>query len=78
MANFRIKVDLSEYFDDCRRESYIFLKQEWETVKSIQLHLSRLFSLPKNHNPPMLTTGEGVFLPPEESIKILNQYDTIR
>lgn len=78
MANFRIKVDLSEYFDDCRRESYIFLKQEWESVKQIQVHLSRLFSLPKSQCPPMLTTGEGVYLPPEESIEILNQLDTIK
>lgn len=75
MTSFRIKVDLSEYFVDCRKESYIFVKQEWEAIKEIQGHISRLFNLSRN---PLLVTGDGVYLPPEESIQILNQADTIK
>lgn len=75
MASFRIKVDLSDYFDDCRKESYIFVKQEWEAINKIQGHISRLFSLGQS---PLLITGDGIYLPPEESIQILNQADTIK
>lgn len=75
MASFRIKVDLSEYFDDCRKESYIFVKQEWATIKAIQGHISKLFNLLRT---PLLVTGDGIYLPPDESIQILNQSDTIK
>lgn len=75
MASFRIKVDLSDFFDDCRKESYIFVKQEWDAIKAIQGHISRLFNLAQN---PLLITGDGIYLPPEESTQILNQADTIK
>lgn len=75
MASFRIKVDLSEFFSDCRKESYIFVKQEWAQVKKIQNHIMTLFSLSRS---PLLITGDGIYLPPEESIQILNQSDTIK
>lgn len=77
MTSFRIKVDLSEYFEDCRRESYIFVKQEWEAIKSIQSHIFKLFHL-NGPKMPLLMTGDGVYLPPEESTKILTQNDTIK
>lgn len=78
MANsFRIKVDLSEFFDDCRKESYIFVKQEWSTIKSIQSHIAQLFHLSKNPHPTLIT-GDGVYLPSEESIQILTRFDSIK
>lgn len=75
MASFRIKVDLSDFFDDFRKESYIFVKQEFNEIKEIQEHISKIFGL---SNCPLLITGDGVYLPPGESILILNQSDTIK
>ncbi|XP_017061327.1 coilin [Drosophila ficusphila] len=68
MAQSSMKVDLSNFFKDERSQSLVFINSTWQNIKDVQDHIQNLFSL-KNIN---LLTTDGCFLPPKESIKVLN------
>lgn len=72
--NFRVKVNLSEFFKDVRKEAYIFVKKEWKTVACVQDHIRNLFKL--RHKQIYLVVGK-TFLPENENIEIIKPQDTI-
>ncbi|KAH8290500.1 hypothetical protein KR054_003648 [Drosophila jambulina] len=67
MDNFSMKLDLSNFFKDERRQSLVFIDANWQNIKDVQDHIQNLFKL-KDIN---LLTTDGCFLPPRESIQVL-------
>ncbi|XP_017072755.1 coilin [Drosophila eugracilis] len=69
-----MKVDLSNFFKDERRQSLVFIDATWQNIKDVQDHIQNLFSL---DNISLLTT-DGCFLPPRESIKVLKSAEGLK
>ncbi|KAH8254057.1 hypothetical protein KR032_008272 [Drosophila birchii] len=67
MDNLPMKLDLSNFFKDERRQSLVFIDADWQNIKDVQDHIQNLFKL-KDIN---LLTTDGCFLPPRESIQVL-------
>ncbi|KAH8376236.1 hypothetical protein KR200_008001 [Drosophila serrata] len=67
MDNFSMKLDLSNFFKDERRQSLVFIDATWQNIKDVQDHIQNLFKL-KDIN---LLTTDGCFLPPREAIQVL-------
>jgi len=40
-----MKVDLSNFFKDERRQSLVFIDATWQNIKDVQDHIQNLFSL---------------------------------
>lgn len=56
---FRVKVLLSNYFNDYKKQSYVSVNPQWETVKQFQKHLGSMFGISKCY----ITTDDYVYLP---------------
>ncbi|KAH8234159.1 hypothetical protein KR038_002645 [Drosophila bunnanda] len=67
MDNFSMKLDLSNFFKDERRQSLVFIDANWANIKDVQDHIQNLFKL----NDINLLTTDGCFLPPREAIQVL-------
>ncbi|XP_017838822.1 coilin [Drosophila busckii] len=68
MDNFALKIDLSNYFKDARKCSLVSINRSWSNIKDLQDHIQKLFHL----NNISLLTNDGYYLPPKESILLLN------
>ncbi|XP_052843401.1 coilin isoform X2 [Drosophila gunungcola] len=67
MHHSSMKVDLSNFFKDERRQSLVFIDATWQNIKDLQDHIQSLFNL----KDISLLTTDGCFLAPRESIKVL-------
>ncbi|XP_017126355.1 coilin [Drosophila elegans] len=67
MHHSSMKVDLSNFFKDERRQTLVFIDATWQNIKDLQDHIQSLFNL----NDISLLTTDGCFLAPRESIKVL-------
>lgn len=56
---FRVQVDLSEFYIDYRRSSYICVDYNWERVEQLHTHLKETFHINRFY----LVTKEDVYLP---------------
>ncbi|XP_016970175.2 coilin [Drosophila rhopaloa] len=74
MHHSSMKVDLSNFFKDERRQSLVFIDSNWQNIKDLQDHIQSLFNL-KDLN---LLTTDGCFLPPRESIKVLKSAEGLK
>ncbi|KAH8284712.1 hypothetical protein KR018_012040, partial [Drosophila ironensis] len=74
MENFSIKLDLSYFFKDYRRQSIILINAAWENIKDVQDHIQNLFSL----KDLSLLSNDGCFLPPRESVQVLKGIDGLK
>ncbi|XP_033155662.1 coilin isoform X1 [Drosophila mauritiana] len=74
MRQSSMKVDLSNFFKDERRNSLVFIDAAWNNIKDLQDHIQNLFSL----KDISLLTADGCFLPPRESIKVLNSAEGLK
>jgi len=45
MQHSSMKVDLSNFFKDERRNSLVFIDAAWNNIKDLQDHIQNLFSL---------------------------------
>lgn len=73
--NFRVKVDLADFYSDVRRHAYIFLNKDMTTIAAVRDHIRKVFAITDITD---LTTGEGIFLAPLESVQIISVGDTIK
>ncbi|KAH8365086.1 hypothetical protein KR084_001092 [Drosophila pseudotakahashii] len=69
-----MKVDLSNFFKDERRQSLVFIDATWQNIKDVQDHIQNLFSL----KDISLLSTDGCFLPPRESIKVLKSAEGLK
>ncbi|XP_037713066.1 coilin [Drosophila subpulchrella] len=74
MHHSSMKVDLSNFFKDERRQSLVFIDATWQNIKDVQDHIQNLFSL----KDISLLTTDGCFLSPRESIKVLKAADGLK
>nr|XP_044251850.1 coilin [Drosophila takahashii] len=74
MHHSSMKVDLSNFFKDERRQSLVFIDATWQNIKDVQDHIQNLFSL----KDISLLTTDGCFLPPRESIKVLKSAEGLK
>ncbi|XP_012539698.2 uncharacterized protein LOC105838580 isoform X2 [Monomorium pharaonis] len=73
--HFRLKVDLSKFFQDARRFCWIFIDgTKIQQVIHMQEHISKLFNIAE---PFHLLLNETEYLPPIEDIRILKENETI-
>ncbi|TDG50237.1 hypothetical protein AWZ03_003453 [Drosophila navojoa] len=74
MHNFPIKLDLSNFFCDERRCSLVLVDVSWANVKDLQDHIQKLFNL-QNIS---LLTSDGCYVPPKESIKVIESTESLK
>jgi len=74
-THFRLNVDLSEFFDDARRTSRIFVDiSKFKQIIHMMQHISNLFNIME---PFHLLLNDTEYLPPTEDVKVLEKNDTI-
>lgn len=56
---FRVKIILSNYFDDHKSKAYVSVNKQWKNVRQFHKHLEEIFGLSKF----ILTTNENIYLP---------------
>lgn len=67
--NFRIKVDLTKFFDDHRRTSWVFVETSTIlNVKHLKEHIAKLFDIKE----PFYLLCDSTYLPFKEDVRILN------
>lgn len=71
---FRLKMDLSQFYDDERNLAYILVDPNWDQVACLQEHVQRLFDVPE----VQFLTDDGVYIPLKESIDVIKSNDVLR
>lgn len=56
---FRVKIILSNYFDDHKSKAYVSVNKKWKNVRQFHKHLEEIFGLSKF----ILTTNDDIYLP---------------
>ncbi|XP_046737349.1 uncharacterized protein LOC124406055 [Diprion similis] len=75
MCNFRVKVDLSAFYDDVRRFSWVYVDKGTVTcICHLQNHITKVFDI---RQPLHLLLHTGEYLPANEDARILKENDTI-
>ncbi|XP_071578042.1 uncharacterized protein [Temnothorax nylanderi] len=73
--HFRLKVDLSKFFDDARRFCWVFVDgTKIQQVIHMKQHISKLFNIAE---PFHLLLNDAEYLPPIEDVRILKENETI-
>lgn len=74
-SNFRVKVDLSNYYQDARRFSWIFVDSAncW-LISHIKQHIVNILGIQEPFN--LLLNGNE-YLPPTEDVRILKENEII-
>ncbi|XP_055903383.1 coilin [Eupeodes corollae] len=71
---FRLKMDLSQFYDDERNLAYILVDPNWDQVICLQQHVQQLFDVPE----VQFLTDDGIYIPPRESIDVIKISDVLR
>lgn len=69
-----MRVDLSDFFSDARRNTLIFIDSSWENINNVQDHIQKLFRVSNIS----LLTQDGCYLSPKESIHVLNSVESLK
>ncbi|XP_003706520.2 uncharacterized protein LOC100877110 [Megachile rotundata] len=73
--NFRVKLDLSNFYNDVRRFSWIFIDgAKMLKVVHMKEHIAKLLNITE---PFHLLLNKTEYLPPNEDIRIVNENETI-
>uniref|UniRef100_A0A0C9RLV1 COIL protein n=1 Tax=Fopius arisanus TaxID=64838 RepID=A0A0C9RLV1_9HYME len=74
LPNYRVKVDLSEFYKDVRKLSYVYVNEK-STSHILHLHerIKKIFGITR----PFYLTCEGVYLPLNEDVRIIQGEETI-
>lgn len=71
--NFRVKVDLSKFFQDIRKVSWIFVDtSRTSCIKQLKDHIAKVFDI----HEPFYLSCESTYLPCKEDVRIV-QYDNL-
>ncbi|EFN78302.1 hypothetical protein EAI_04990 [Harpegnathos saltator] len=75
-SHFRLKVDLSKFFNDARRICWIFVDlTKFQHVIHVKQHSTKIFGI---REPFHLLLNDAEYLPPMEDIRILIENETIK
>ncbi|XP_014478697.1 PREDICTED: uncharacterized protein LOC106746536 [Dinoponera quadriceps] len=75
-SQFRLKVNLSKFFNDARRICWIFIDlTKMQHIIHIKQHISKIFGI---REPFHLMLHDSEYLPPVEDIRILLENETIK
>ncbi|XP_034938054.1 coilin [Chelonus insularis] len=75
LLNYRLKIDLANFYNDQRKLSYIYVDTDKITyVSGLHKKISDVFNIDR---PFHLFTDENIFLPLNEDIRIIDKNDTI-
>ncbi|XP_060651907.1 coilin [Drosophila nasuta] len=74
MNSTAMRVDLSNFFNDARQNSLIWISDSWANIKDVQDHIESIFRLTNIS----LLTQDGFYLSPKESIKVLQSVESIK
>ncbi|XP_006616353.1 coilin-like [Apis dorsata] len=73
--NFRVKLDLSKFYNDARRFSWIFVDStNMFQISHLKQHITELLNI---NEPFHLLLNENEYLPPSENIRILKENEII-
>lgn len=71
--NFRVKVDLSKFFQDHRKTSWIFVDtSKTSCIKQLKDHIVKIFDITE----PSYLLCDSTYLPCKEDVRIV-QYDNL-
>ncbi|KAI4487914.1 hypothetical protein M0802_011733 [Mischocyttarus mexicanus] len=74
-SNFRIKLDLSRYYQDIRQTCWIFIDStKISSISDIKKHINKLFDISE---PYYLCLNNNEYLPPFEDARIIKENETI-
>ncbi|XP_012269844.2 uncharacterized protein LOC105694072 [Athalia rosae] len=74
-CNFRVKLDLSNFYNDVRRASWVYVNKDTiSCICHLQKHIAKVFDIRKSFH-LLLTSGE--YLPPNEDARILNDNEMV-
>ncbi|XP_015121988.1 uncharacterized protein LOC107044573 isoform X2 [Diachasma alloeum] len=75
-SNYRVKVNLSQFYEDVRKLSYVYVNEK-NISHILHLHerIKQVFGITR---PFYLTSCEGVYLPMNEDVRIIQGEETIR
>ncbi|KAH8396860.1 hypothetical protein KR215_005558 [Drosophila sulfurigaster] len=74
MNSTSMRVDLSNFFNDVRQNTLIWISDCWANIKDVQDHIQSIFRLTNIS----LLTQDGCYLSPKESIKVLQSVESIK
>lgn len=75
-SNFRILIDLSNYYDDARRLSCVFTDDKTIShIIHLKQRISKVFKIPGEF---YLVAGQEVYLPLNEDIRIIKENEIIQ
>lgn len=74
MKKFPVKIDLSTFFEDERKYVIILVDPLWENVEYLQRRVEKIFDV----QPVRFLTTENLFIPPQESIEILEFTESLK
>ncbi|XP_063972322.1 uncharacterized protein LOC135160075 [Diachasmimorpha longicaudata] len=74
--NYRVKVDLAQFYEDVRKLSYVYVNEK-NISHILHLHerIKQVFGITR---PFYLSSCEGVYLPMNEDVRIIQEEETIR
>lgn len=70
--NFRVIVDLSNFFVDFRSRVKIYVDENIKTIQDIENKIVTLFAIDNFH-----LTSQNDYLPPSEDVRILQQDEVL-
>ena len=74
MEKFVVKIDLSIYFEDERRNVLILADPTWSCVAMLQKRVENIF----NVESVQFLSSEGFFIPPQESIEVIRNLALVK
>lgn len=73
--NFRVKVDLSKYYQDVRRFCWVFIDStKILKISHVKQHITNLFNIVEPYH---LCLNNVDYLPPEEDVRIIKEDETL-
>lgn len=70
---FKIVVQLDNFFQDHRREARIFVNKSMKTIEDLENHISQVFGVSSFY-----LCCQSQFLPPVEDVRVLQEDDVVR
>lgn len=72
--NFRVRIDLSQFYNDERRMSYVYIdKDEITNVLHLQIRIQKIFGIIR----PLYLVINNVFLPANEDIRVIKEDEVL-
>lgn len=78
-SNYRKVIDLSKYFNDARKLSYVYINEKsMSHIVHLKERISNVFKIPGEFHLVTVVAGTEIYLPPNEDIRIIEEDEVIQ